>query len=94
MSDYEKDLATNRKARHQYHLLERFEAGIVLTGTEVKSVRVGRVNLKDGYARVRDGYLALAESEPERFAIIDATQSLEQVQAAIGENLTRLIDEK
>ncbi len=46
------------------------------------------------YARVRDGYLALAKSEPERFAIIDATQSLEQVQAAIGENLTRLIDEK
>ena len=46
------------------------------------------------YARVRDGYLALAKSEPERFAIIDASQSLEQVQAAIGENVTRLIDEK
>ncbi len=45
----------------------------------------------DFYARVRDGYLALANSEPERFAIIDASQSLEQVQAAIGENVGRLI---
>ena len=59
MSDYEKDLATNRKARHLYHLLERFEAGIVLTGTEVKAVRERRVNLKDGYARVRGGELWL-----------------------------------
>ena len=47
----------------------------------------------DFYARVRDGYLALANSEPERFAIIDASQSLEQVQAAIGENVGRLIDD-
>lgn len=45
------------------------------------------------YARVRDGYLALAKSEPERFAIIDASQSLEQVQAAIGENVAKLIND-
>lgn len=47
----------------------------------------------DFYARVRDGYLALADSEPERFAVIDASQSLEQVQAAIGENVGRLIND-
>jgi SsrA-binding protein len=53
MSEFEKDLASNRKARHNYHLVERFEAGIVLTGTEVKSARAGKITLKDGYARVR-----------------------------------------
>lgn len=52
-SGYEKVLATNRKATHEYHILERFEAGIVLTGTETKSARGGRINLKDGHARVR-----------------------------------------
>ncbi len=45
------------------------------------------------YARVRDGYLALARSEPERFAIIDASQTLADVQAAIGEHMARLIDD-
>ncbi len=47
----------------------------------------------DFYARVRDGYLALADSEPERFAVIDASRSLEQVQAAIGENVGRLMND-
>lgn len=45
------------------------------------------------YARVREGYLALAESEPERFAIIDASQTLDDVQAAIGEKLVELLDD-
>ncbi len=49
------DVATNRQASFRYHLLERFECGIVLTGTEVKSVREGGVQLKDAYAVVRDG---------------------------------------
>lgn len=48
-------LARNRKARHDYEILETFEAGIALTGTEVKSVRAGRVQLKDSYVEVRDG---------------------------------------
>jgi SsrA-binding protein len=52
-------LATNRKARHDYHLFDRFEAGICLTGTEVKSVRQGGINLKEAYARVRDGEVFL-----------------------------------
>jgi len=48
-----KQIAENRRARHDYHLLERFEAGIVLTGTEVKSLREGRVTLAQAYADVR-----------------------------------------
>src|SRR5690606_12889294 len=48
-------VAENRKALHDYHILETFEAGIVLQGTEVKSIREGRVNLRDSFARVEDG---------------------------------------
>jgi SsrA-binding protein len=49
------DVATNRQASFRYHLLERFECGIVLRGSEVKSLRDGAVQLKDAYAEVRDG---------------------------------------
>jgi SsrA-binding protein len=48
-------IAENRKARHDYHLLERYEAGIVLTGTEVKSLRDGGASLQQAYADVREG---------------------------------------
>jgi SsrA-binding protein len=48
-------VATNRKAYHDYHIEETHEAGIVLTGTEIKSVRAGSVNLKDSYAVVKEG---------------------------------------
>jgi SsrA-binding protein len=47
-------ITNNRKARHDYHILDSIEAGIELRGTEVKSLRAGRVNLKDGYVDVRD----------------------------------------
>jgi SsrA-binding protein len=73
------DVATNRQAAFRFELLERLECGIALTGTEVKSVREGRVQLKDGYAAVQDGELwlhnvhiapyapaARANHEPER----------------------------
>jgi SsrA-binding protein len=49
------DVATNRQASFRYNLLERFECGIVLTGTEVKSLRDGQAQLKDAYATIRDG---------------------------------------
>jgi SsrA-binding protein len=49
------DVASNRQASFRYNLLERFECGIVLTGTEVKSLREGKAQLKDSYALVRDG---------------------------------------
>lgn len=55
----EKNIAENRKARHDYFIEESYEAGIVLQGTEVKSCRLGRVNLKDGYAQVENGELFL-----------------------------------
>ncbi len=51
----EKIVADNRKAHHDYHLLETFEAGVALLGTEVKAIREGRVNLRDSFARVDDG---------------------------------------
>ena len=55
----ERVAATNRKAYHDYFIDEVIEAGIVLTGTEIKSVRAGRVNLRDSYARVEDGEMWL-----------------------------------
>jgi len=49
------NIAENRKAYHDYHVLESFEAGLVLLGTEVKAIREGRVNLRDSFARIEDG---------------------------------------
>ncbi len=48
-------VAQNKKARHDYNITDTFEAGIALTGTEIKSVRAGKMNLKDGFARIRNG---------------------------------------
>ena len=53
------NIAENRKAFHDFHLLETFEAGIVLLGTEIKAIREGRVNLRDSFARVDDGEVYL-----------------------------------
>jgi SsrA-binding protein len=50
-----RDVASNRQASHRYHLLERWECGLVLQGTEVKALRDGKAQIKDGYASVRDG---------------------------------------
>jgi SsrA-binding protein len=50
-----RDVASNRQASHRYHLLEKWEAGMVLQGTEVKALRDGKAQIKDGYASVRDG---------------------------------------
>ena len=50
-----RDIATNRQASHRYHLLEKWECGLVLQGTEVKALRDGKAQIKDGYASVRDG---------------------------------------
>src|SRR5690606_5664540 len=54
-SDQDALVSDNRKARHDYHILDTFEAGLVLQGTEVKAVREGRVNLRDAYCRLDDG---------------------------------------
>ena len=55
----EKLIVENRRARHEYHLGDRFEAGLVLQGTEVKSIRAGNVNLRDSYARAEKGEIWL-----------------------------------
>ncbi|MCC8076657.1 MAG: SsrA-binding protein SmpB [Clostridiales bacterium] len=52
-----KVVASNRKAYHDYYILEKYEAGIELAGTEVKSIRAGRVNLKDAFCQVKNGEL-------------------------------------
>lgn len=52
-------IAQNRKARYEYTILDTIEAGIVLKGTEIKSIRAGHINLKDGYASIRDGEIWL-----------------------------------
>jgi SsrA-binding protein len=52
-------IAENRRARHEYHIDERFEAGVVLQGWEVKAIRAGQVQLTDGYVVIRDGELQL-----------------------------------
>jgi SsrA-binding protein len=59
----DKLIVDNRRARHDYELLQRFEAGMVLTGTEVKSLRQGRVSLAQAYADVRDGEVWLVGAD-------------------------------
>jgi SsrA-binding protein len=68
-----KIVCQNKKARHDYHIIEVIEAGMVLLGTEVKSLREGRANLKDSYARIRDGelYLVQAHISPYSHASYD-----------------------
>lgn len=68
MSGTDKILATNRAAAHEFHLLERIEVGIALTGTEVKSARAGKVNLKDAFARVKDGEVFLHNAHISPYA--------------------------
>jgi SsrA-binding protein len=59
MSDGIKIIARNRKASHDYHLEDSFESGIVLTGSEIKSIRANRISLQDGYVEARGGELWL-----------------------------------
>jgi SsrA-binding protein len=63
---FARELASNRKARHDYHVLETFEAGLQLTGTEVKAARSGKVQLKDSFIEFRNGqaYLVGAHISP------------------------------
>ena len=58
-ADARRAIAENRKARHDYHVLDTWEAGVALLGTEVKAIREGRVNLRDSYARVENGEIWL-----------------------------------
>ena len=65
-SNADKTISLNKRARHEYHLEDRFEAGLVLQGWEVKAIRAGRGNMTDAYAYVKDGeiYLIGAQITP------------------------------
>jgi len=71
MADGRKVVATNRRARHNYEILDTFEAGMVLRGSEVKSLRAGQVQLKDSYASLSGGevWLENAHIAPYSFAV-------------------------
>jgi SsrA-binding protein len=64
----EKAIAENRRARHDYHLLEKFEAGIALTGTEIKSLRDGQVTLQRAFAELREGEAYLVGAHISEYA--------------------------
>ena len=70
MTDCQRLIAQNKKARHEFHILDTFEAGVVLLGSEVKSCRRGGANLKDSYARIEKGeiYLVNANISPYPYA--------------------------
>ncbi|OGI21825.1 MAG: SsrA-binding protein [Candidatus Melainabacteria bacterium RIFOXYA12_FULL_32_12] len=51
----DKTITTNKKAYHDYHIFETYQAGMVLTGTEIKSIRAGRINLKDSFVKIENG---------------------------------------
>jgi SsrA-binding protein len=73
-----KIVTENRKARHDYFIEEEYEAGLVLLGTEVKSLRLGRVNLKDSYARITNGEVFIHQMHigPYPFAFYDNHEPL------------------
>ncbi len=80
MAQYKKVVAENRKAFFDYHILDTLEAGIVLNGNEVKSIRSGRVNLRDSFARQEKGELWLFNMHvsPYKFGRIDDINPLRQ----------------
>jgi len=66
--DTEKPLATNRRARYDFNILETFEAGMVLLGSEIKSARVGRMNIAEGYVYIRNGEAWLENANIAQYA--------------------------
>src|ERR671927_172929 len=99
------DVARNKQASHRYHLLESWEAGLVLTGTEVKSLRGGKAQIKDGYASFKNGELWLFnvhippyanaardnhEPERERKLLVHRAE-LDRLQARVAERGLTLV---
>jgi SsrA-binding protein len=68
MAEADRSIAVNRKALHDYEVLSSLEAGLALTGTEIKSIREGRVNLRDGYARIENGEAWLYNTHIAQYA--------------------------
>ena len=78
MSATEKDIVNNRTAFHEYHILDKYEAGAVLQGTEVKSIMSGRIQLKESYVSVKDGevWLINAHVSPYKFGNLNNHEPL------------------
>lgn len=101
-------IAENRRARHEYHLLERYEAGLMLTGTEVKSLRDGKAELQRAFGDVRDGELFLvgahipeytqgnvANHEPDRDRkLLLHRREIDQLQSKVQEKGLTLVPTK
>jgi SsrA-binding protein len=81
-----KIIATNKKAYHEYTVDSVIEAGMVLKGSEVKSLRAGRVNLRDGYVKIRNGeaWLLSVHISPYQFATYDAPDPLRERKLLLG----------
>src|SRR3954454_307950 len=96
MAERQKLIAENRRARHDYHILERLEAGMVLTGTEVKSLRDGGGNLRDSFAVLRDGegYLVNANIAPYRQGNIGHHESMRERKLLLHRRELRQLDQK
>ncbi len=92
----EKVLVTNRSVFHEYHILEKYEAGIALTGTEVKSIRVGAVQLKDAYVTVRDGeaWLLNAHISPYGFGNRENHESVRERKLLLHQREIEYLDEQ
>lgn len=96
----EKTIATNRKARYEYHIIDSLEAGLVLLGSEVKSLREGKANINDCYARIKNGELWIIGMHISQYQQ-DSVQNLDPVRERkllLHKNeirkLTRRIEEK
>jgi len=75
----EKIITTNRKARFEYEIIDKWETGIVLLGTEVKALRAGRANLKDSHANIKDGEIFLLNTHISPYSHGNKTALLENV---------------
>jgi SsrA-binding protein len=96
----EKNVVTNRKARHEYEIIDRIEAGIVLIGSEVKSLRAGKANLGDAYGRVQNGEIWLVDMHISTYdkAALQAPDPLRERKLLLHRNeikrLSRRMQEK
>ena len=90
-----KTIANNKKTRHDYFIEETYEAGIVLTGTEIKSVRAGRVSLKESYAKVENGevYVYSMNISPYEFGNIYNVDAMRPRKLLLNRREIRKIDQ-
>jgi SsrA-binding protein len=91
-----RNLATNRKALHDYFVTEKVETGVVLTGTEIKSVRDGRINLQDSYAKIENGEIWMfnAHISPYSFGSTENVEPMRKRKLLMHKEEIRRLDRK